>query len=144
MIIWWAVCVTITYFHHHHWPSYIYIFLVVLCSLQIILPSAILDNNSKLVLKCNITFIFLYHKEINIELILVTWALKFGRATYSKMAEELNSLLVSTPAENSTPDVQMSCFDTMLGAPLPEDQRSAHLQEAISVFTYLLSDDSGP
>ncbi|KAF3326515.1 nuclear pore complex protein Nup96 isoform X1 [Carex littledalei] len=78
---------------------------------------------------------------------LIVWGARFpveARATYSKMAEELNSLLVSTPAENSTPDVQMSCFDTMLGAPLPEDQRSTHLQEAISVFTYLLSDDSGP
>lgn len=63
-----------------------------------------------------------------------------ARATYSKMSEELCNLLVSTPGENSTPSVHVSCFKTMLGAPIPEDLRSSHLQDALSVFTYLLSE----
>ncbi|KAJ4796506.1 Nuclear pore complex protein NUP96 [Rhynchospora pubera] len=78
---------------------------------------------------------------------LVVWGARIpvaARVTYSKMVEELNSLLVSTPGGNSTPDIHMSCFNTMLEAPLPEDQRSTHLQEAISIFTYVLSDDSVP
>ncbi|KAJ0988358.1 hypothetical protein J5N97_006714 [Dioscorea zingiberensis] len=66
-----------------------------------------------------------------------------ARATYSKMAEELCNLLVSTPGDSSTPSVQMSCFDTMLSAPIPEDLRSCHLQDALSVFTYLLSEAAG-
>ncbi|XP_008801016.2 nuclear pore complex protein NUP96 isoform X1 [Phoenix dactylifera] len=63
-----------------------------------------------------------------------------ARATYSKMSEELCNLLVSTPGESSTPSVHMSCFKTMLGAPIPEDLRCSHLQNALSVFTYLLSE----
>uniref|UniRef100_A0A1D1Z1U3 Nuclear pore complex protein Nup98-Nup96 n=1 Tax=Anthurium amnicola TaxID=1678845 RepID=A0A1D1Z1U3_9ARAE len=63
-----------------------------------------------------------------------------ARASYSKMAEELCGLLVSVPAEGSTPSVQMSCFETMLIAPIPEDMRSCHLQDAVSVFTYILSE----
>jgi nuclear pore complex protein Nup98-Nup96 len=60
------------------------------------------------------------------------------------MAEELNKLLLAIPAKNSTPDEHMDCFDTMLAAPLPEDHRSTHLQEALSLFTYFLSGDSAP
>jgi nuclear pore complex protein Nup98-Nup96 len=63
-------------------------------------------------------------------------------ATYSKMTEKLNKLLVEIPAKNSTPDVHMGCFEAMLAAPLPEDQHSTHLQEAISLFTYFLSGDT--
>ncbi|KAH7683943.1 nuclear pore complex protein Nup98-Nup96 protein [Dioscorea alata] len=63
-----------------------------------------------------------------------------ARTTYSKMAEELCNLLISTPGVSSTPSVQMSCFETMLSAPMPEDLRSCHLQDALSVFTYLLSE----
>lgn len=63
-----------------------------------------------------------------------------ARAVYSKMAEELCGLLASTPGESSTPVVQMNCFETMLNAPIPEDLRSCHLQDALSVFTYLLAE----
>ncbi|XP_020577915.1 nuclear pore complex protein NUP96-like [Phalaenopsis equestris] len=62
-----------------------------------------------------------------------------ARATYSRMAEELSDLLQSIPGEGSTPSVQMSCFETMLDSPIPQDLRGAHLQEALSVFTYLLA-----
>ncbi|XP_072991843.1 nuclear pore complex protein NUP96 [Typha latifolia] len=63
-----------------------------------------------------------------------------ARATFSKMAEELCSILASAPGKNSAPDVQMNCFETMLSAPVPEDLRSSHLQDALSVFTYLLTE----
>ncbi|CAA6665046.1 unnamed protein product [Spirodela intermedia] len=63
-----------------------------------------------------------------------------ARAAYSKMAEELCRLLVSLPAEGSSPSVQMSCFETLLGAPTPEDLRSRQLQDALSVFTFILSE----
>lgn len=63
-----------------------------------------------------------------------------ARATYSKMAEELCFLFAATPGESSTPVVQMNCCETMLSAPLPEDLRSCHLQDALSVFTYLLAE----
>ncbi|KAH0449693.1 hypothetical protein IEQ34_020385 [Dendrobium chrysotoxum] len=62
-----------------------------------------------------------------------------ARATYSRMAEELCDLLQSIPGEGSTPSVQMSCFETMLDAPIPQDIRAGHLQEALSVFTYVLA-----
>ncbi|XXG61303.1 hypothetical protein AAC387_Pa04g2997 [Persea americana] len=65
-----------------------------------------------------------------------------ARATYSKMAEELCNLLVSYSGEGSTHEVQMSCFDTMLCAPIPEDRRSCHLQDAVSFFTCFLSETS--
>ncbi|RRT74970.1 hypothetical protein BHE74_00008891 [Ensete ventricosum] len=64
------------------------------------------------------------------------------RLTYSKMSEELCNLLVSTPGMSSTPVVRMSCFDTMLSAPIPEDLRSNHLQNALAVFTYQLLEAS--
>ncbi|PKA54513.1 hypothetical protein AXF42_Ash000348 [Apostasia shenzhenica] len=62
-----------------------------------------------------------------------------ARAVYSRMAEELCNVLESTPGGGSTPSVQMSCFETMLCAPIPEDLRASHLQDAVSVFTYLLT-----
>ncbi|KAK1302990.1 hypothetical protein QJS10_CPB12g01286 [Acorus calamus] len=62
------------------------------------------------------------------------------RAVFAKMAEELCSLLVADRGESSAPSIQMSCFDTMFIAPLPEDLRSCHLQNAISVFTYYLTE----
>lgn len=49
---------------------------------------------------------------------------------------------MSIPGVSSTAMVQMSCFDTMLIAPTPEDMRSSHLQSALSVFTYFLSEIS--
>ncbi|XP_068638324.1 nuclear pore complex protein NUP96-like isoform X2 [Aristolochia californica] len=61
-----------------------------------------------------------------------------ARATYSRMAEELCSLLMLDGAENSTREAQMSCFETILTAPIPEDRRACHLQDAVSVFTYFL------
>lgn len=70
------------------------------------------------------------------------WGNKFpidARATYSRMAEELCDLLQSIPGQGSTPSVHMSCFETMLGAPIPQDLRSSHLQEAITVFSYILA-----
>ncbi|KAJ6794924.1 nuclear pore complex protein NUP96 [Iris pallida] len=74
---------------------------------------------------------------------LAIWGNKFpvdARAAYSKMAEELGALLESTPGESSTSLVQMNCFETMLSAPIPEDLRSCRLQDALSVFTYLLTE----
>ncbi|XP_058098481.1 nuclear pore complex protein NUP96 [Magnolia sinica] len=63
-----------------------------------------------------------------------------ARATYSKMAEELCTLLALDGGEDSTREDQMSCFETMLNAPTPEDWRSCHLQDAVSVFTFSLSE----
>lgn len=62
-----------------------------------------------------------------------------ARATYARMAKELCDLLQSIPGEGSAPSVQMSCFETMLDAPIPRDLRAGHLQEALSVFTYLIA-----
>ncbi|XP_077249971.1 SUPPRESSOR OF AUXIN RESISTANCE 3 [Tasmannia lanceolata] len=74
---------------------------------------------------------------------LSVWGNKFpvdARATYSKMTEELCSLLMTDSGESSTHEVQMSCFNTMLSAPIPQDQRSVHLQDAVSLFTFFLSE----
>ncbi|KAG6513568.1 hypothetical protein ZIOFF_023900 [Zingiber officinale] len=65
-----------------------------------------------------------------------------ARLTYAKMSEELCNLLMSIPGLSSTAMVRMSCFDTMLIAPTPEDMRSSHLQSAVSDFTYFLSEIS--
>ncbi|KAF9596069.1 hypothetical protein IFM89_007122 [Coptis chinensis] len=62
-----------------------------------------------------------------------------ARATYSKMAEEICCLLQSNEVKASC-EVQLSCYNTMFTAPIPEDLRSCHLQEAISLFTYFLSE----
>uniref|UniRef100_A0A2P2PI25 Uncharacterized protein MANES_04G104700 n=1 Tax=Rhizophora mucronata TaxID=61149 RepID=A0A2P2PI25_RHIMU len=63
-----------------------------------------------------------------------------GRVTYSKMAEEICELLLSRVSGGSTPDAQLSCFDTVFSGPTPEDLRSNHLQDAVSLFTCYLSD----
>ncbi|XP_006894942.2 nuclear pore complex protein NUP96 [Amborella trichopoda] len=63
-----------------------------------------------------------------------------ARGTYSKMAEELSTLLSSRISKGSTRSSQLSCLDTILDAPMPEDIRSCHLQDAISVFTFWLSE----
>ncbi|KAM3230827.1 hypothetical protein ACQJBY_061169 [Aegilops geniculata] len=65
-----------------------------------------------------------------------------ARACFSKMAEELCELLMSCPGEGSAPDLFMSCFQTMLNAPVPSDDRASYLQEAVSVFTDILCGDS--
>lgn len=61
------------------------------------------------------------------------------RVAYSKMAEEICGLLLSD-IEGSTCDGQLSCFDTVFSAPIPEDLRSSYLQGAVSVFTCFLSE----
>uniref|UniRef100_A0A453IW48 Uncharacterized protein n=1 Tax=Aegilops tauschii subsp. strangulata TaxID=200361 RepID=A0A453IW48_AEGTS len=65
-----------------------------------------------------------------------------ARACFSKMAEELCELLMSCPGKGSAPDLFMSCFQTMLNAPVPSDDRASYLQEAVSVFTDILCGDS--
>ncbi|KAG9451652.1 hypothetical protein H6P81_011617 [Aristolochia fimbriata] len=72
---------------------------------------------------------------------LSVWGNKFpvdARATYSRMADELCGLLMPDGAEKSTREAQLNCFDAMLSAPIPEDRRSCHLQDAVTVFTYFL------
>lgn len=66
--------------------------------------------------------------------------LRFRRVAYSKMAEEICSLLLSDLGEGSTRDVQLSCFDTVFNAPIPDELRSSHLQDAVSLFTCFLSE----
>ncbi|KAG9146884.1 hypothetical protein Leryth_005176 [Lithospermum erythrorhizon] len=62
-----------------------------------------------------------------------------ARVVYSKMAEEIGNLLLSDSGEDSTAEIQLSCFDTVFQGPLPEDHRSCHLQDAVSLFTAYLS-----
>ncbi|KAJ6326198.1 hypothetical protein OIU78_013322 [Salix suchowensis] len=65
-----------------------------------------------------------------------------ARVSYAKMAEEISELLLSDSdiTEGSTRDAQLSCFDTVLSAPIPVDLRSNHLQDAVSLFTCYLSE----
>lgn len=63
-----------------------------------------------------------------------------ARVVYSKMAEEVCSLLLSDSGEGSSGEVQLSCFNTVFTAPIPEDLRSYHLQDAVSLFTSCLSE----
>ncbi|XAR50491.1 hypothetical protein NMG60_11004833 [Bertholletia excelsa] len=63
-----------------------------------------------------------------------------ARVAYSKMSEEIGNLLLSDSGEGSTRDVQLSCFDTIFSAPIPEDLRSSHLQDAVSFFTCYLAE----
>ncbi|XP_058004732.1 nuclear pore complex protein NUP96 isoform X1 [Hevea brasiliensis] len=63
-----------------------------------------------------------------------------ARVAYSKMAEEISELLLSDISEGSTRDAQLSCFDTVFNAPVLEDLRSNHLQDAVSLFTLYLSE----
>lgn len=62
------------------------------------------------------------------------------RVVYSKMADEICNLLLSDIGDGPTRDVQLSCFDTVFSAPIPEDLRASHLQDAVSLFTCFLSE----
>ncbi|KAL1551330.1 nuclear pore complex protein NUP96 [Salvia divinorum] len=63
-----------------------------------------------------------------------------ARVVFSKMAEEISSLLLSDSDEVSTGEDQLICFETVFRAPMPEDLRSYHLQDAVSLFTCHLSE----
>ncbi|KAK7299835.1 hypothetical protein RJT34_10663 [Clitoria ternatea] len=63
-----------------------------------------------------------------------------ARVAYSRMAREVCDLLLSAVGEGATRDEQFSCFDTAFSAPIPEDRRSAHLQDAVYLFTSFLSE----
>ncbi|KAK9110620.1 hypothetical protein Sjap_018680 [Stephania japonica] len=63
-----------------------------------------------------------------------------ARATYSTMAEEICTLLLSNGGKGSSASEVPLSFEAVVSAPLPEDLRSCHLQEAISLFTYFLSE----
>ncbi|KAK2378290.1 Nucleoporin autopeptidase [Trifolium repens] len=63
-----------------------------------------------------------------------------ARVAYSKMASEICDLLLSAVGEGATRDEQFSCFDTAFSAPIPEDFRSGHLQDAVYLFTSFLSE----
>lgn len=72
---------------------------------------------------------------------LAVWGNKLpadARVAYSSMAEEICNLLLSDSGENSTREVQLSCYNTIFSAPIPEDVRSCHLQDAVSLFTSFL------
>lgn len=75
---------------------------------------------------------------------LCLWRSKFplnARVTFSKMADEVASLLTSENKKDThTRSLQMSCFDTITDAPVPEDLRLCRLQDAVSVFTSWLSE----
>ncbi|XP_059303513.1 nuclear pore complex protein NUP96 [Lycium ferocissimum] len=63
-----------------------------------------------------------------------------ARVVYSKMAEEICNLLLSDNGGTSSNEVQLSCYDTVFKAPIPEDTRAYHLQDAVSLFTSYLSE----
>lgn len=63
-----------------------------------------------------------------------------ARVAYSKMGEEICGMLLSDNGKGATREVQLSCFDTVFRAPIPEDRRSCHLQDAVSLFTCFLSE----
>ncbi|MCD7471022.1 hypothetical protein HAX54_011285 [Datura stramonium] len=63
-----------------------------------------------------------------------------ARVVYSKMAEEICNLLLSGSGGISSNEVQLSCYDTIFKAPIPEDTRAYHLQDAVSLFTSYLSE----
>ncbi|KAL2972664.1 hypothetical protein AAZX31_14G005900 [Glycine max] len=63
-----------------------------------------------------------------------------ARVVYSRMAGEICDLLLSGVGEGATRDEQFNCFDTAFSAPIPEDQRSGHLQDAVYLFTSYLSE----
>ncbi|CAL5375554.1 unnamed protein product [Camellia sinensis] len=63
-----------------------------------------------------------------------------ARVAHSKMSEEICNLLLLDSGEGSTREIQLSCFDTVFSAPIPEDVRSCHLQDAVSFFTCHLSE----
>ncbi|XP_048129768.1 nuclear pore complex protein NUP96 isoform X2 [Rhodamnia argentea] len=74
---------------------------------------------------------------------LVVWAGRLpleARVAYSKMAEEISSLLLSDISEDPTRDLQLSCFRNVCSAPVPEDLRASHLQDAVALYTCYLSE----
>ncbi|KAI3442503.1 Peptidase S59 domain-containing protein [Psidium guajava] len=74
---------------------------------------------------------------------LVVWAGRLpleARVAYSKMAEEISSLLLSDISEDPTRDLQLSCFRNVCSAPFPEDLRASHLQDAVALYTCYLSE----
>ncbi|KAK3150615.1 hypothetical protein QOZ80_3AG0235480 [Eleusine coracana subsp. coracana] len=73
---------------------------------------------------------------------LLVWGSKLpveARACYSKMADELCELLMNTPGASN---LYMVSFQTMLSAPVPDDQKVSYAQEAVSVFTEILCRNS--
>lgn len=56
------------------------------------------------------------------------------------MADEICNLLLSDTSGSRTHDEQLSCYDTVFRAPIPEDLHSSHLQDAVAVFTFQLSE----
>lgn len=80
-------------------------------------------------------FLVLLGEIINLTLLPI-----FCRIVYSKMADEICNLLLLDINEGPTRDVQLSCFDTVFSAPIPQDIRSNHLQDAVSLFTCFLSE----
>ncbi|XP_010472890.1 PREDICTED: nuclear pore complex protein NUP96 isoform X1 [Camelina sativa] len=63
-----------------------------------------------------------------------------ARVAYSKMAEEICDMLLSDLSKDPSRETQLSCFETAFDAPLPEDVRSTHLQDAVSLFSLYLSE----
>ncbi|XP_013620862.1 PREDICTED: nuclear pore complex protein NUP96 [Brassica oleracea var. oleracea] len=63
-----------------------------------------------------------------------------ARVAYTKMAEEICELLLSGLSVYPDRDSQLRCFMTAFKAPLPEDVRSSHLQDAVSLFSLYLSE----
>ncbi|KAK8331472.1 hypothetical protein V6Z11_A10G077200 [Gossypium hirsutum] len=63
-----------------------------------------------------------------------------ARVAYSKMADEVCNLLLSDTSGSRTHDEQLSCYYTVFSAPIPEDLHSSHLQDAVAVFTFQLSE----
>lgn len=63
-----------------------------------------------------------------------------ARVAFSKMGEEISSLLLSDITVGPTRDDQLKCFDTVFSAPIPQDIRTNHLQDAVSLFTCHLAE----
>ncbi|KAJ0231066.1 Nuclear pore complex protein NUP96 [Hirschfeldia incana] len=63
-----------------------------------------------------------------------------ARVAYTKMAEEVCELLLSGLSVYPDRESQLNCFVTAFKAPLPEDVRSSHLQDAVSLFSLYLSE----
>lgn len=73
---------------------------------------------------------------------LTAWGSKLpvdARAAYAKMAEQICCLLQSSDDNEASCEGRLMSYDTMSNAPIPEDLRSCHLQEAVSTFTFFLS-----
>lgn len=74
---------------------------------------------------------------------LAVWGSRFpvdARVAYSRMAEEISDLLLSGISEGPAYATQLDCFNTVFGAPTPEDLGSNRLQDAVTLFTCYLSE----